>query len=108
VESDKLGPCIKQLLGPELAAVGTGAGVTVAGFDAAKTTVERHGDLSVGYRVTATIQQPGVQVGVYVDVVFLGKARNELTITFTGVGAPVDAAVQRQVVAKAGERIDRA
>jgi len=101
-KSPKLGDCVKTLFTKLLTEQ---LGEAPTSFEVSPLDVAKHGDATVGIRMTLSLGPP-VNDTFYVDVVFIGKDRAEVTSTFSSVGQPMDAALQKSLIDKQGARLN--
>jgi hypothetical protein len=104
LKGDKLTPCIKQVFTKVLTKE---IGQAPTSIDVTSLSVPSHGDVSVGRRAIVSLNAQGVSLSLYLDFVFLGKAKRELTLTFLNTGKPFDEALERTLIDKVGARLDK-
>jgi len=83
------------------------AGSTVGAVDVTVTPGSNGGPSNVVAmaRVTVTVTVSGQQATVYVDIAFIAGRQVEAEIDFENAGAPVDSALQRQLVQTVATRV---
>lgn len=100
-------PCAKSTLTGSFRRHIRSRGGSLRSFSVEPLQIHRYGQISVGYRLTATVRAPwGERLTIYTDAVLLGKERIELWATFVNVDRPFDPALERALVAKLGSRLD--
>lgn len=102
IRGPKVIPCLRQALTREAIR----AGYVLKQLAVTRFAVEPHGTLSGGIRVVETVTVDNEDVVVYIDFVFYGKTRREVSIVFTNVGAPFDPALAKAVTSRVGKRLD--
>jgi len=103
-KSPKLGDCVKTLFTKLLTEQ---LGEAPTSFEVSTFDVAKYGDATVGVRMKVALGPP-VSDTIYVDVVVIGKDRAEVTSTFSSVGQPIDAALEKSLIAKQGARVEAA
>jgi hypothetical protein len=105
VKSDRFITCLKEQVTKEVQPSLAGRTLSI---DVADLAVPRHGDVSLGRRLTVTVQGGGDTLKLFADFVVLGKKRIELSASFLGVGRPIDDALRTSLIGKLGARLDAA
>ena len=104
VSGPKLTPCLKEAFNKEMQKEVPGGGsVTV---DVGDLSAKKYGDLTVARRITITAKSATGSAKIYVDFVFMGKSRAEITASFLNVGAPFDSGLESDLLSKLGKRVD--
>jgi len=103
-KSDKVTSCMKTTFADALKKLVPG----VSEIEVSDLSVPRHGDVTVARRLTMSATVAGQQLKIYIDAVLMGKKRAELNQSFTSVGKPFDASLERALVNKVGGRLDAA
>jgi hypothetical protein len=104
IKGPKVQTCVKDAITKMLSPLG-------AAPDSVEVTpleVAEFGDVSVGYRITATLAARGQTQTIYLDLIMIGKNRAQTTTTFSNVGEPFDPTLQRSLIAKVGAKVDAA
>jgi len=102
IKSPKLRDCVKTIFTKVLTEQ-IGQAPTAAEVSSLK--VDKHGDTTVGVRMKVSLSAAETDT-LYVDLVLMGKKRVEVTTTFTTVGKPIDAALQKSLIDKQGARLN--
>ena len=105
IKGSKLQSCLQDFLNKEISKA---AGAVPGSLQLAPLTVPSFGDVTVGKRLTGSIAVQGQTISIYVDFVLMGKNRAEVTATFSNIGQPFDATLQRTLLDKLGARINAA
>jgi hypothetical protein len=66
------------------------------------------GDQSVAYRISLPFKTTSVTVTFYLDAILAQAGRGYTSLTFTGVGAPIDATMEESLVKLTVERLSQA
>lgn len=83
-------------------------GVALQSVTLTRRTVGTYGEATEAFRVSADVAGQGVSLAADVDLVLLRKGRAEVTASFTDLGNPFDAALERTLLAKLGARLHAA
>jgi hypothetical protein len=105
IKGSKLQPCLQDFLNKQITKAAGGA---PGSLQLSSLTVPTFGDVTVGKRLTASITVQGQTLNVYVDFVLMGKNRAEVTASFSSVGQPFDATLQRSLLDKLGAKLKSA
>ncbi|MCA1702705.1 MAG: hypothetical protein LC808_05315 [Actinobacteria bacterium] len=104
IQGPKLQPCVKdfftKLLTKEI-------GTAPTSVDVAPLEMPKHGDATVGLRMTIVAGAEPART-MYADLVLMGKSPAEVTVSFFSVDQPIDPALETSVVDSLGKRLDAA
>ncbi len=102
IKSPKLRDCVKTIFTKLLTEQ---IGQEPTAVEVAPLEVAKHGDTTVGVRMKVSLATEATDT-LYVDLVLMGKKRVEVTTTFTTVGKPIDAALEKSLIDKQGARLN--
>jgi hypothetical protein len=105
LKSGKLSSCSHDYVANALTATGSQAGVSIESVGVTPITPAPVGDLTTGVRVSVVTASSQSDVTFTVDLVCLGAGRIETTLSFVGVGAAIDPALEASVVKAVGNRL---
>ena len=106
ISGPKLSPCLKEAFNKEMQKEVPGGGsVTV---DIGDLSAKKYGDVTVARQITITAKGATGSAKIYVDFVFMGKNRAEVTASFLNVNAPFDSGLESDLLSKLGKRVDDA
>lgn len=107
ITGSKIEKCVedfaKKALDEELKSNESGATLESVEFD--RITVQKYGDATVGFRLTATIEAQGERLTAYQDLIFILKGRAEISASFFDLGKPFDQTLEKDLLAKLGAKL---
>lgn len=106
IQSAKLGECLEEAFKKEMAS-SSQAGVTPS-FEQSELKVTKYGDSTVGRRLIITVKSSGGTSKFYIDIVFMGKNRAEVLVSFLDLDHPFDQNLEKSLLDKLGARINAA
>jgi hypothetical protein len=105
ITGSKLETCVKDFAGDLLQKELEGSGATLVRFDFVRIEADKVGDATEAFRMTATVSADGQNLSIFIDLIFILKGRAEISLSFSEVGKPFDAALQKSLLTKMGTKI---
>jgi hypothetical protein len=98
----KLQPCIKDYITAQ-ATDSTGHAPT--SVETASLATKKYGDSTVGVRATVRETVSGIPITAYLDLIFMGSKRAEVSAVFFSLSQPFDSATESSLLGKLGARL---
>jgi hypothetical protein len=105
IQGPKLTPCLKEVFTKQMAGP---SGAPASEVEVSDLSVPKHGDATVGRRVTISVKGPTASAKFYIDFVFMAKNRVEVVASFLNAQAPFDSALEKSLLDKLGARVSAA
>ena len=105
ITGTKLETCVKDSAGDLLQKELEGSGATLEKFDFERIEADKIGDATQAFRMIATVSAGGQRLSIFIDLIFILKGRAEISLSFSEVGKPFDAALQKSLLAKMGTKL---
>lgn len=105
ITSSKFEPCAEKFAGDALRGELEGSGAALESVTFDPIAIDKYGDATQAFRMTATVVAGDQRLSIYLDLIFILKGRAEITVSFTEVGKPFDDTLKTSLLAKMGTKL---